>query len=161
MHRADERWEKGRREPRGRHLAKVREFLGEEPDALSLADRLKRYRSDHGPLQREMAAKLEVHECTYQEWETGRREPRADLWPRVEAVLKDAGPGEGCGDCSTLRRFRRVILFRQGLVVDEQVSRAVYRVHVLLAAIQPRPAASAGETRNTGCVEDEEVEKGE
>jgi DNA-binding XRE family transcriptional regulator len=85
------RWEQGWREPRGRWLLKVLRFLGQEPvEARSVAEQLRRCRDGLGLLQDAMAAKIGVHERTYQQWERGKREPRADVWPRVEAVLKDA-----------------------------------------------------------------------
>jgi DNA-binding XRE family transcriptional regulator len=83
------RWERGWREPRGRWLLKVLRFLGQEPiEPRSVAEQLRRRRDELCLLQGEMAATIGVHERTYQRWETGKREPRADLWPRVEAVLQ-------------------------------------------------------------------------
>lgn len=90
------RWEQGWREPHGRCLLKVLRFLGQEPvDPRGVAEQLRRRRDELGLLQGEMAAKLGVHERTYQRWETGKREPRSDLWPRVEAVLKEPELGSG------------------------------------------------------------------
>ena len=83
------RWETGQRQPKGKYLAKVRWFPGDDqsPAPETIGERLKRYRERLAVPMRVMAKALGVAESTLCRWETGEREPTGEYLAKVEAVL--------------------------------------------------------------------------
>lgn len=75
------RWEKGEREPSGKHLSAVLGFLG-RPDrrapATTLIERLKRYREDRGLSHQQLAKNLAIRRTTLASWEAGQNKPKAE-----------------------------------------------------------------------------------
>lgn len=83
------RWESGQRQPRGRYLARVYAFLGDDPRPApaSIAEQLKRHREELGLTLTAMAVRLGVGQSTLWRWEAGEREPQGEYMRRVEQEL--------------------------------------------------------------------------
>jgi transcriptional regulator with XRE-family HTH domain len=66
-------WERQRREPEIRFIARIIEFLGYDPipEPESFPEKLKAYRLRLGLSQRKLAAKLGIDPSTVQGWEKG------------------------------------------------------------------------------------------
>ena len=86
------RWEIGQRQPKGKYLAKVYWFLGDDPRPApeTIGERLKRHRERLPLPMRAMATALGVAESTLCRWETGYRAPTGENLMRVEAMLNSS-----------------------------------------------------------------------
>jgi hypothetical protein len=74
---------------RGKWLARVYAFLGEDPRPLpaTSGDWIKRQREAVGWSQRELAKRLGVYPTTVERWELGQRRPAARHLAKVESLL--------------------------------------------------------------------------
>lgn len=86
------RWESGKRKPKGKYLAKVYAFLGDDPRPMpaTVGERLKRHRERLAVTLTAMARRLGVAQSTLCRWEAGEREPTGPYLARVEALLMRA-----------------------------------------------------------------------
>jgi transcriptional regulator with XRE-family HTH domain len=82
------RWERGRRQPEGKYLAKVYSFLGEDPRPApaTVAERLKRCREMLGWSQRDLARRIGVWPSTVERWELGQRKPGVEHMATLERL---------------------------------------------------------------------------
>jgi transcriptional regulator with XRE-family HTH domain len=93
------RWESGRRKPRGKYLAKVYAFLGDDPGPapVTVGEELRRRREQWGLTLIAMAKLLGVVQSTLCRWESGEREPAGAYLARAEALLKEAADSDSPG----------------------------------------------------------------